>query len=170
MALTKVQKQKIIEGLREKIVKQKIMIFVDFTGLKVKDLSNLRKKLRAENSELRVVKKTLAGIVFKSLKLDLKPKKMSGQIGIVFGYKDIISPAKIIYQFSQENPNLKILDGFFEEKTRKTEEIIILAQIPSKEELLTKLVGSIKAPILNFVNVLQGNIKGLIYVLARAKT
>lgn len=170
MALSKIQKQKIIENLKEKITKQKVMIFVDFTGLKVKDFSELRKKLKAVDSQIQVAKKTLMGIAFKKTNIEIEPKKIPGQIALVFGYKEEISPAKIVYQFSQENPNLKILGGFFDGKIRNEEEIVALAQLPSKEELLAKLVNSIQAPILHFINVLQANIKGLIYVLTKIKT
>jgi len=171
MAQTKAQKQKILDQLKEKIARQKAMIFVDFTGLKVKDLSNLRKKLKGiTGDEIKVAKKTLLGLALKSAKLELEIKKIPGEIAVVFGYQDEISPAKIIWQFSQENPNLKILGGVIENKFREAEQIITLAQLPTKEELLAKLVGSIFAPVSNFVNVLRGNIKGLIYVLAKAKT
>jgi len=170
MALTKAQKQKIFENLKEKIAKQKAMVFVDFTGSKVKDLSNLRKKLKATDNELKVVKKTLIGLAFKKSGLEIEAKKIKGEIGLVFGYGNEISPAKIVYQSSQENPNLKILGGFFEKKFREAVEIITLAQLPSKEELLAKLVGSIAAPISNFVNALRYNLKGLIYLLTKIKT
>jgi len=170
MALTREQKRKIIEDLKEKIAKQKAMIFVDFAGLKVKDLSSLRKRIKAAGNELKIAKKTLLGLIFKKAGIEIETKKLKGEIAVVFGYSDEISPAKIIWQFSQGNPNLKILGGFFEKKFREAQDIVSLAQLPSKEELLAKLVGSISAPISNFINVLQGNIKGLIAVLAKAKT
>lgn len=172
MALLKAQKQKIIEDLKEKIQRQKIIIFCDFTGLKVKDFSDLRTKLKITGNELKVAKKTLMVISSKNFNATLAEeiKKMIGEISLVFGYQDIISAAKTVWQFSENNPNLKILGGFFEGKIRQAEEVIALAQLPSKEELLAKLMRSISAPVSNFVNVLQGNIKGLIYVLAKAKT
>ena len=173
MALSRDKKQKILDDLKDKISKQKSMIFVDFTGLKTKDLSNLRRKLKLDDCQLKVAKKTLMGIAFKEAKLEIEPKKLPGEVALVFGYQDEISPAKIIYQFSQENPNLKILAGFFEGKIRQAEEIIALAQLPSKEELLAKLVANISAPLTNFVRVLETNLKGLITVLAnlaKAKT
>jgi len=169
MALTKAQKQKILDELKEKIAKQKVMIFADFTGLKVKDLSNLRKKIKAADGEIKVVKKTLLGLAAKSAGLEFETKKLKGEIASVFGYKDEISLAKIIYQFAETNPNLKILGGFLENQFREAKEIITLAQLPAKEELLARLAMSVSAPISNFINVLQGNIKGLIYILAKAK-
>ena len=170
MALTKVQKQKILDELKEKIAKQKVMIFADFTGLKVKDLSNLRKKIKAADGEIKVAKKTLLGLAVKSAGLEFETKKLKGEIASVFGYKDEISLAKIIYQFASANPNLKILGGFLENQFRTAQDFITLAQLPAKEELLSGLVRSVSAPISNFINVLQGNIKGLIIVLAKAKT
>ncbi len=172
MALTKAQKQKIIEDLREKIERQKAMIFVDFCGLKVKDLSELRKKLKAVDGQFKVIKKTFLKLTFKEKKLEIGEKNLEGEIALIFGFKDEILPAKTAYQFSQENPNLKILGGFIESQKGEflnTEQIIELAKLPTKEELLARLVGSISAPVSNFRNVLQGNIKGLICVLAKAK-
>ncbi|MDP1538797.1 MAG: 50S ribosomal protein L10, partial [bacterium] len=75
-----------------------------------------------------------------------------------------------VYQFGLANEKLKILGGFLEGKFKEAEEIIALAQLPTKEGLLAKLVGSIASPISGLINVLQGNIKGLITVLAKAKT
>ena len=170
MAQTKQQKQEVLEELEKKIEKQKTIIFFDFTGLKVKDFSNLRKTIKAVGDELKVVKKTLMEIAFKKAKIEVDPKKMPGEIALVFGYKDGMGPAKTIYQFSKENEHLKILGGFFEDKFRTAEDIIVLAQLPSREELLAKLLGTISAPVSNFIRVLQGNIKGLITVLAKAKT
>ena len=169
MALTKAQKQKIFDDLKEKIEKQKSMVFVDFTGLKVKDFSNFRKKIKASGDNIKVAKKTLLGMAFKKAGLEIELKKIKGEIAAIFGLKDVFAPAKTAYQFSQENKNLKILGGFFENKFREAEMIIELAQLPSKEELLARLVGSISAPISNFVNVLQGNIKGLLYALSAIK-
>ncbi len=167
MPLTKAQKQKILENLTEKIAKQKAMVFVDFTGLKVKDFSNLRKKIKVAGSEIKITKKTLLGLAFKKSGLAIEPKKLKGEIALVFGYKDEVSPAKIVYQFSQGNKNLKILGSFIEsQKLLDIEQTIELAKLPSKEELLARLVGSIASPISGFVNVLQGNIKGLIYALS----
>ncbi len=184
MAQTKDQKQKILEDLKEKIAKQKAIVFVDFTGLKVKDLFDLRKKLKTADCELKVAKKTLIGIAFKAADfkersssslsaknsaIDAEIKNLSGQIALIFGYKDEVSPAKIVWQFSQTNPNLKILGGLLTNIFFEAEKIIELAKLPTHEELLAGLVRSISAPISNLLNILEGNIKGLIYILKQIK-
>jgi len=172
MVLTKERKKKILDQLKDKIAKQKVVIFVDFTGLKVKDIFSLRKKLKTADSQLKVAKKTLTQIAFKESGLEIDIKKLKGEIALAFGFKDEISPAKIVYQFSQENPNLKILGGMVESQKFEflsTEQIIELAKLPTREELLERLTRSVSAPISNFVNVLEGNIKGLIYALNAIK-
>lgn len=171
MPLTHQQKQKIIEDLKEKIEKQKIMIFVNFAGLKVKDLFELRRKLKLANAQFKVTKKTLFNIALDSYKPDLVQEitKFTGQTAAIFGFTEIILPAKIVYQISSKNPNLKILGGYFEEKFREAHKVITLAQLPPRDELLTKLVATIAAPISNFVNVMEGSLKGLIFALSTIK-
>ena len=173
MPLTKDQKAKIIGDLKEKIGRQKIMIFLAIAGLKVKDLFELRKRLEVVEAQLNVAKKTLLRIAFQEKKTNIDPQKLEGEVAVVFGYQNEISPTKVVYQFSQENKNIKILGGYLESQKQELldeKEIITLAKLPTREELLAKLLGSLSAPISNFVNVLQGNIKGLINVLSKLKT
>jgi|SRR3989344_623683 len=167
--LSKTKKAEILKDLKDKVAKQKAMVFVDFTGLKVKDISKLRKELKKNQNEMKVAKKTLVNLALKDKNLEIAKDKLPGEVALIFGYNDEISPARIVYQFSKTNPALKILGGFMENKFREIEEIMALAQLPGREELLARLVGSIASPMSGMLNVLQGNIKGLIRVLAQAK-
>ncbi len=169
MPLTKKQKEKIVEELKEKIDRQKAMVFVAIEGLKAADLFDLRKKLQETDCQLQVAKKTLTNVVFKEKKLEFDVERLEGQFALIFGFGDEISPAKTTYQFSKGNENLKILGGFFEGEFKNAEEIIALAKIPSKQELLAKVVGSISSPISGFINVLQGNIRNLVYIISQIK-
>lgn len=169
MALTREQKQGIIENLKKEIERQKIMIFVNFKSLKTKSFLDLKKRLRENDCLSIVAKKTLLKIAFNEQKIKINEEKLEGQVASIFGFKDLILPAKTVYQFSQEDKNLKILGGFFEGEFKEAEEIIFLAKLSSREELLAKLVRSISAPASNLVNVLQGNIKGLIFALSAIK-
>ena len=169
MALNKTQKQKILDDLRDKVAKQKAIVLVGITGLKVKDISQLRKKLKAMEGNIKVFKKTLAEIVFKENKMEFDKRGYKEEVALVFGFKDEISPVKTVYQFSRGNDKLKILGGFLENKFKAKEEMIILAQLPAREELLAKLVGSLNASMSGLVNVLKGNIKGLTYILSLIK-
>jgi len=169
MPLSKTQKQKIIEDLKDKVAKQKAMILVGISGLKVKDISELRKKLKAMDGNLKVAKKTLIERVFKEKKLEFDKKNFKEEVALVFGFKDEISPAKTVYQFAATNEKAKILGGFIENKIKSVEEIITLAQLPTREELLARLAATIKAPVNNFVYALNYNTKGLLYILSKLK-
>jgi len=172
MALSRQKKQEIIQDLKEKINRQKTIVFVDFKGLKVKDVLDLKRKLNQSDSLFRVSKKTLFKIAIKDLGSSFSQKinEFKGDLGIIFGFKDVISPSKTIYNFSLENEKLKILGGVFEGNFIEQEKVIELAKLPTKEELLARLVGSVSAPVSNLVYVLQENIKGLVRVLSEIKS
>jgi len=170
MPLTKIQKQKILEDLKEKVGKQKAIAFVNVSGLKVQDLTKLRREMKKKNCELKVAKKTLIGLALKENKIEVDLKKMQGEIALGFGYKDEISPFKTLYDFAKNHEQLGILGGVIGEEYFGKEKVVELAQIPPREELLAKMVGSLFAPMSGFVNVLQENIKGLLRILATAKT
>ena len=129
----------------------------------------MRKKLKEAESDIKVAKKTLAEIAFRNTKVSVEPKKMKGEIALVFGFGEIVPPAKLVWQLSQEGSGLKILGGYLDEQFVAPAKIIELAKLPGQKELLSRLVGSLSAPMSNFVNVLQGNIKGLVYALSAIK-
>jgi len=158
MALTKSQKEKILAGLKEKIAQARAVILVGISGLKVKDISQLRKILKQKNSNIQVVKKTLAELAFKENKLKFDKEKFQEEIALVFGLKDGIIPAKTVYQFSQENKNLKILGGYIENEPKEADYIIALAQLPTREEFIAKLFFAAKSPLLGLYNALQRNL------------
>lgn len=167
MAVSKQKKQEIVKEFSEKLENQKSAVFADFSGMKVKDITDLKSKLRQKGAEFKVGKKTLMNIALKQKGIDADIKEMSGEVALVMGYEDEIAPAKEIHEFSKTNQNIKILGGILENKLIDARQVIALAQLPSKTELLAKLVGSVSAPSRNFVGVLQGNIRGLVQVLSQ---
>jgi len=172
MALTKEQKQKQIKELKENILKQKSLIFVDFSKVNSKDMFGLRKNLKEAGCALKIVKKTLVRIALGQSNISFWQKikeNIPGQLALVFGIEDEVAPARISNKFAKEHENFKILGGLFENKFIERDRVLALANLPSKDELLAKLVGSIASPMSGFMNVLQGNIKGLITVLSKIK-
>ena len=166
------EKQKIIEDLKEKLQTKKSIVLVNYKGLDSKTLSALREDFKKSNGCFQVVKKTLLGKALEKLnKKDIleKVSQISGELALGIGFEDEIPPFKICYKYSQENENLKILGGVLGDEFVEKEKVLELAKLPSKEELLAKLVGSLKNPISKFTSVLGNNIKGLVYVLANVK-
>ena len=171
MAITRERKGKILEKLKENIEKQKIIIFADFTGLKNKEFFALRKKLKDVGSEARVAKKTLINLALREKKLNvIDVRKLVGEIVLIFGFIDEISPAKIVYEFSTENKNFKILGGILEKNFVDSEKIEELAKLPPREEILSKLVLSISAPVSSFVSILRAIPQNLIFVLSQIQS
>lgn len=165
MSKSKEKKEKIIKSLKEKISKQKLIIFFDFSGIKSNDLMKLRKELKESGDELKIAKKTLTQIAFKDFGFKIDFKKIKAQLALVFGFSDEILPVKKLVEFSEKNPNLKILGGVFKKEIVGPEKIFELAKLPTRQELLQKFVGSIFSPISNFMNVLSGNLRNLIFIL-----
>ena len=166
MAKTKEQKKEDLKSLEDKFNKTKSTVFVNFSGLNVKETTGLRKSLRKEGIDYEVVKKTLLKLALdKTGHEDVDPKKLEGNVATVFGYEDEVLPAKILSEFRGQNKALEILGGIIEKKYIASAKVGELASIPGKKELLAKVVGSINAPVSGFVNVLAGNLRGLVQVL-----
>jgi len=163
--LTKEQKKKIVKDLTEKVKASKSVVFVDYKGISVKDLTSLKKELRAEGIIFKVTRKTLFDIAFKEAGVEASTKEMDGQVAMSLSETDEVAPAKIIAKFAKTNDKLRILGGVLGVKAMTAEEVKELAKLPSKEEMLSKLVGTINAPVSGFVNVLAGNLRGLVQSL-----
>jgi large subunit ribosomal protein L10 len=168
MTKTRAQKKEIVEDLTDKIKKAKAILFCDYQGLKVEEITDLRKKLKKEKASFNVVKSKLAKLAFensKSKSLKSEVLDLKGPKAIIFSSGDEVAPAKNLYLFSREHKALKILGGILDCKELSKAEVLALALLPTKPELLAKAVGSIGAPIFGFVNALAGNLRNLIYIL-----
>jgi len=169
MPKNKNQKTEILSNLTDKIKKAKSVIFTGFNALGVKDNESLRAKLRAENNEYYVAKKTLINRAFKDSKIDgLNTRDFEGKIAAIFSYEDEVAPAKIIGEFrkdKEKQDKIFFLGGILENKLLSKEQVESLSKLPSKHELYSKMVGSLNAPISGFVNALGGNLRNLVGVL-----
>lgn len=167
MPKTKGQKQAILKKLEDSVKRAKSIIFTNFDALQVKENEELRQKLRAENGEYYVAKKTLLDIALRDSKVEgLDIKKLDGKTAIVFSYDDEVAAARVIDKFREgREEKINFVGGILENNLLSKEEVEYLAKLPSKQELYAKIVGSINAPVSGFVNVLAGNIRGFVNVL-----
>jgi len=168
MPKNKIQKQEILRNLSEKFKKSKSVVFAGFNALSVKDNEKLRDELRKENSEYYVAKKTLINIAFKDQMAELNVRGMDGKLAAIFSYEDEVAAAKILGNFRKDKDKearVFFLGGILENKLLTKTEVEALSQIPSRQELYGRLVGTMNAPISGFVNALAGNLKNLVYVL-----
>jgi large subunit ribosomal protein L10 len=167
MPKSKIQKAEILRDLDEKIKKSKSIVFASFDALEVKDNEELRNNLKNEKGEYYVSKKTLLDLAFKNNKVnDLDIKNLPGKIAVVFAYEDEVSPAKVVLNFKKKHEGrIEFLGGYLDGKVINKEDMERIATLPGKQELYAKVVGSLNAPVSGFVNVLSGNLRGLVTVL-----
>ena len=158
MALTREQKGKQISDLKEKIKGQKSVVFADFSKVSSKEMFDLRRTLKEAGCNLKIAKKTLLRIAFGQSNISFWSKikeAVPGQLALIFGFEDEIAPSRISYQFSKKNENFKLLGGIFESKFIDREKVLTLAAIPTRNELLSRFVGSIFSPVSRFAVVIN---------------
>ncbi|HBI17043.1 MAG: 50S ribosomal protein L10 [Candidatus Moranbacteria bacterium GW2011_GWF2_34_56] len=163
--LTRSRKEEIVKELTEKIKSSKSIVFADYRGVKTNDINELKSRLKKEGTNLTVVKKKLVDLSLKNAQIEMDIKSMEGQLAITISDNDEVAPARVLSKFAKENENLKILGGVLGVKGMSAQEVNALAKLPSKEEMLAKLVGTLNAPVSGFVNVLAGNMRGLVNVV-----
>jgi len=166
MPKTKTQKQNILQQIAGNLKKQKSLLFVDYKGIGVKDLSLLRKQLKEVGAKLEVAKKTLLSRAFKEQGIDADFKNMEGQIALIYSFEDPMAGIKTTHTFAKRRDDIKLLGGYMENKMLDAGQVKELALLPLKEQLLGRFVETLAAPMQGLVTVLEGNIKGLIVALS----
>ncbi len=170
MPKNKQQKKEILNSFLEKIKKAKSVVFVGFNGLTVNESEELRKLCRENDLEYMVAKKTLLKLALKELNINNNQEDVfSQEVAAIFSYKDEVMGAKIAAQFSKDHEALVLKGGILENKIIDLKMVKNLVNIPGKDELYAKIVGSINAPLSGLVNVLAGNLRNLIQVLTAIK-
>lgn len=166
MAVSKAKKSEILAKLEGNFQKSKATVFVNFQGMTVADTVKLRKFLKTSGVDYLVAKKTLMRLMAQNAKVDsFDDSILEGSIGVVFGYTDEVSLAKMVMAQTKQFKQLKIVAGIVENKMVAGAVINTLANLPSREELLSKLVGTMLSPLRRFVGSLQSPVSGFVRVL-----
>ena len=163
------EKEAVVKELTDKFSSAKSLVITDYLGLNVAEMTELRSRLREAGVEFKVVKNTLATIAANDVEMEEMTDYFSGPTAIAFGEDDAVSPAKVLVEFAKDHEVLEIKAGLLNGEIISKEKVESLAEIPSREELLAKAFASMKAPLSGLVNVLQGNIRGLVQVLNQIK-
>ncbi|MDD4178952.1 MAG: 50S ribosomal protein L10 [Candidatus Margulisbacteria bacterium] len=163
------EKSKVVESIKEKLGRSKVVLLSNYQGMTVKDVTDLRKKLRVEDAELRVVKNTLLLRAFEQAGIAGLKEHFAGSTAVILGYKDAVTPLKIFVKLMKDSEKGALRAGLVEKDVYGEKELREIAKLPSKEVLLGKVVGGLNAPIYGLVNVLQGPIRKLVYALDAVK-
>lgn len=144
-------------------------IVTDYRGLSVADLQALRTQLRPHNAELKVAKNTLAKIAARANDLEVLEPELVGPTALVLAYEDVAQPAKIVNDFVRTSRILQVRAGLLEGQRIDASRIDEIANLPSRDQLLGKVVGGLTSPLYGIVGVLSAPTRSLLYVLqARA--
>ncbi|WP_071141540.1 50S ribosomal protein L10 [Acidaminococcus timonensis] len=154
-----------VAELKDLLTASKGVVLVNYCGLTVAEDTELRAKMREAGVKYMVAKNTFIRIAAKEAGIEGLDSVLEHNTALAFSAEDPVAPAKILNDFSKDHKALELKAGVLDGKVIAVEEVKALAELPSREELLAKLVGSMQAPISGLVNVLQGTIRNFVYTL-----
>ena len=151
------QKKVIVAQIKEKFESAHSAVFVDYRGLTVAEVTELRNECRKAGVEYVVLKNTMIELAAKELGIEGLDSYLKGPTAVAFGHKDPASPAKILSDFIKKTKKMELKCAVIDKQT--------LADLPPKEVLIAKMMGSLNAPITNFVGVLSATLRSLVYAI-----
>jgi len=159
-----------VEEIKEVVAKAKVAIVSDYRGLSVADITNLRRRLQKEDGEYTVVKNTLAKLAIKDTPFEGLGEFLKGPSAIAFGFGDEIAPAKVILKYLKEAKKTnEIKGGMLDGKVITADEVKAISNLPSKQELIGKIMGGLNSPAQGIANTLNGVTRALVHVINEAK-
>jgi large subunit ribosomal protein L10 len=166
----KLEKAEIVQAIQEKVARSQIGILTDFKGLKVEDMTRLRRQLQEAGAELRVVKNTL----LRRAGADDSPlaplvSHATGPNALTLGYADPVMVTKVLIKFAREKPQLIIKAGALGGQALTPKDLEALSKLPAREVLLSQLLGVLQGVPTGLVTVLAGVIRNLLNVLVALK-
>lgn len=163
------EKAVVVNELKTVLAGATVALLVDPRGLTVSELTELRKILRPQGVTFQVLKNTLARLATTGTELqELKPY-LVGQTAIVHSKGDPIVPAKLLASFIKTKPTFQIKAGFAEGRVLTKQDVMVLADLPSREVLAARLAGIMQSPFRGLVTVLSGPLRSLLMVLEAVK-
>ena len=166
---TKAFKSEKIESIKAKAQKAQVAVLTEYKGYSVEEITNLRRALQKDGGDYMVTKNTLAKIALKGTDFEVLADSLTGAIAIAFGYEDQVSPAKVVAKFIKDTKKGEILGGALDGKLLDAKEVEALAKLPSKEELIAKILGSINSPASGIVGGINGVMSALVRAIAAVR-
>ncbi len=162
-------KKQVVLDIKDKIERSHGIIFYDYRGLTVEEVTELRNKFREAGVEYHVIKNAMLRRAVDMLDIKGLDETLTGPTAVAFGYSDAVAPAKVLVEFVKKIKKTQIKSGILGNKTIDIAGIQSLAELPSREQLLGTLAGTLQAPISGFARTLSGIICKLGYALNAVK-
>ncbi len=166
MSKTRAQKEINLAQLTQELAKAKAVVFADYKGMSMSQLSDLRNKLYDQQAKFTITKNTLLKIALRQSGKPVADDVLEGPVATLFAYDDEISPLKTLVKALKDNNIGKIKAGILGSELMDEYKVIKLSTLPSKDELRGKLVSVLAAPISGLQTVLFANIRNLVYALS----
>ncbi len=166
---TKAFKEEKIAKIKENVDKAQVAIVTEYKGMTVEEITNLRRALQKDGGDYMVTKNTLAKIALKDTPYEVLTEKLTGPIAIAFGFEDPVSPAKVLSKFIKETKKGTVVAAALDGKLLSAEEAKALAEIPSKEEIYAKMLGSINSPATGIVGAINAVMASLTRAVAAVR-
>lgn len=168
--MNKSLKQEKITQLNEKFLKAKATVLADYSGMNVKEMETLRAGFREASVDYQVVKNTLVNRASRGTQFEVLAEKIVGPLSIAISNDDVVAPAKVISEFNKKhNFKLKVTCGIIEGKEVTPDQIKKIADLPSKDVLIGRMLSGMQAPVRGFVGTLNGVIRNFVGVLMAIK-
>jgi large subunit ribosomal protein L10 len=164
------QKAQFIDELAQKLRDSKGVVLLDYRGLNVAQITDLRRQLDEQEVEFHVAKNTLLRIAADRAEIDVTPELLVGPTAIAFGWRDEVAPAKLLSDFARRNRVVSVKGGIVGGHSLSAEQIGRVAELPNRETLLAQLLGVIQAPAAQALGIMQAparEIAGLAQALAQ---
>jgi len=160
------KKEQIINELTDNLTRCTIAVATDYRGLSAKEMVLLRRRLTESNIEYLVAKNTLTRLAAEKADKNQLEYLLNGPLAIAFGYDDVVKPAQALNDFIRSSGSvLQIKWGMMGDQLLSREEIITLANLPSREVLISQLIRQLQAPLQMLHNVLNAPLQGLLNVI-----
>ena len=154
-----------VAELKDLLANSQGVVLVNYCGLTVAEDTELRSKMREAGVKYMVAKNTFVRIAAEQAGVQGLEQYLEHNTALAFSAEDPVAPAKILNDFSKDHEKLELKAGILNGAVISVDEVKALAELPSKEELLAKLLGSMQAPISGLLNVLQGTIRNFVYTV-----
>jgi len=159
--MNRTEKAAEVEGMEAGLAKAETAILFGFAGLKVTEVTELRRQVRGTQSKYIVVKNTLARRAVKGTPLEPMIEHFRGPTAVAFNSTNAVALAKVLTTFAKANPNLVFKGALVEGRPVAAKEIATIADLPTREELVSKLLFIMQSPMRRLVTVLNGPVRGL---------
>lgn len=152
------EKTAVVDAVRERLRETNAAVLTEYRGLDVAELAQLRARLRESDAEYKVVKNTLTRLAARDAGVDIPDELLTGPTAITFCAGDPVAAAKVLRNFSREHPSLVLKGGLFEGRVLGAEETLRLAELETREQMLTRLAGMFQSIVAQPARLAQANL------------